>query len=69
MFDQTLTALKETTQRVYREAIGFAMQDLFGIKACEDAVVDTVVHIGELKFDIGNQVYAEYESQEAFIGE
>ena len=69
MFEQTLTTLRETTHRVYREALGFAMQDLFGVKACEDAVVDTVVHIGELKFDIGNQGYAEYESQEAFIGE
>ena len=34
-----------------------------------DGVVDLVVPLGEVKFDIGNQVYAEYESQEVFIGE
>jgi hypothetical protein len=45
------------------------MEEVFVLKNNEDAIIDLVIPLSEISFNINNQMYAEYESQELFLAE
>ena len=62
MFEHSLTFFKESTSRIYQEAIAFALDDVFNLKPVDETIIDLIVPFGELNFDINHQIYLEYES-------